>query len=179
MMRLAVTSAPRVGKTTLCTKVAEELKRHNIGVGGIISTEMREHGIRAGFAITDISTAKDGTRAHMKLQNGPRGGKYTVNLEDLEAVAAGAIRNAAERMEFVIIDEIAPMELKSDSFIEAVTDAITTDKHILASLHQKSNHYLVKRIREKFKVITLTRENRDIVTENVLDKVADETWKQK
>jgi nucleoside-triphosphatase len=119
MFRIAIIGSPGTGKSTLCCKVLEKL---TCTYGGMISADVRVKGERIGFEIRDITRGKQGILAHSK-GSGPRVGKYHVNLEDLDNIGAEAIRNAISSR-LIVIDEIAPMEFKSQKFIKAVQEAL-------------------------------------------------------
>ena len=85
--------------------------------------------------------------------------RYHVNLDDLNNIGVNSIRNALS-YDLVVIDEIAPMEFKSQEFIQIVEKAIDSDRDMLVVLHQKSNHPLAQRIREEFEIYTVTEDNR-------------------
>lgn len=53
-------------------KTAELLILRGVGVGGMLSGEIREGGIRVGFSLEDLVTHEMGTLAHVDLQEGPR-----------------------------------------------------------------------------------------------------------
>jgi translation elongation factor EF-G len=52
-------------------------------------------------------------------------------------------------------------------FISAVEKAMASDRAMLVVLHQWSDHPLAKKIRGTFQVITVTRENRDVLAEEI------------
>jgi nucleoside-triphosphatase len=167
MERIAITGSPGVGKSTVCRRVLEQL---TCTYGGMVSADIRVKGERVGFEIRDIATGKHGILAH-KQGSGPRVGSYHVNLEDLNNIGVAAIKNAMSS-ELIVIDEIAPMELKSPEFIRAVEEAIGSDKNMLVVLHQKSAHPLAERIRRGFEVYTVTYENREGLVPEIIEKYA-------
>jgi nucleoside-triphosphatase len=57
---ILLTGLPGVGKTTVLIRVVEGLRANGITVGGIISNEVRENGIRMGFEISDLTNGKRG-----------------------------------------------------------------------------------------------------------------------
>ena len=135
-----------------------------------MSTDIRIKGERFGFEIKDIATGKQGILAH-RQGTGPRVGSYYVNIEDLNSIGVAAIRNALSSSELIVIDEIAPMELKSPEFIKAVEEALDSDKSMLVVLHQKSTYPLAERIRREFRVYTVTKENRESLVLEIADKL--------
>lgn len=172
MMRVAVTGVPKIGKSTLCMKIVDALRNRGIPVGGMTSGEILERGTRVGFEIVDIESGRRGVLAHINQKQGPGVGKYRVNLDDLNRVGAQAIRDAVSPgAVLIVVDEIGPMELHSEKFVEAVETAITSEKEMLVSLHRSANHRLAGRIRKEFEVYELTVENRDKITDPILQRI--------
>lgn len=160
-MKIAITGRPGSGKTTLCRRLIEVL-RTQIKIGGILTQEVRdERGERLGFEILDIATGRKGTLAHVDLKSGPRVSKYRVNLPDIEGLAVPAIERALLEAELVVIDEIAPMELKSTRFIEVVEQALESDKRLLITFQQRSEHRLVEQVRKICQVHEITLGSRE------------------
>lgn len=171
MIRVAVTGRPGCGKTTLIRRVVEALESQGrLSVGGIYTEEIREGRTRKGFSIIDISTGRRGILAHIDLPSaaGPRVGKYRVNLKDIEGLAVPTIREALETKELLVIDEIAPMELASPRFVEAVEAALESERHLLFAVQQRSDHPLAQRIRGEFSVYEVTPSNRDGLFQELL-----------
>jgi len=170
-LRIFLTGPPGIGKTTVIREIERELRIHDIRVGGIISTEIRDSRGRLGFQLEDISTHKIGTLAHVsERQDGaPTVGKYHVNLFDIERIGALAIRGAVDNADVVIIDEIGPMELTSREFILAVKFALDSQKSLIATLHRKSTHPLVNAIRSNPNCQTLevNMQNRDNIPSEI------------
>jgi len=165
-VRIGITGKPRIGKSTITKAVIKSLKSESIAVGGMLTADIREGGRRVGFSIEDINTGVKGILAHVQLyQRGPKVkvGKYVVNLTDLDALGANSIKNALAQPDpiIIIVDEIGPMELKSKKFIEAVEEAIESGKSMLVSVHQKSEHELVRKVKKEFETFEVTEENRD------------------
>ena len=169
MLRIAVTGSPGVGKSTVVAKAAEKLAdQPGFKIGGIQTAEIRKEGRREGFSIRDLATGETGILSSVK-GNGPRIGKYHVNLEDLEKLGANALRNALD-CDLIVIDEIGPMELKSEAFVLAVEAVLESDKPVLAVLHRSSSHQLAQRIREEFQVLMVDEGNRDELPERIANR---------
>ncbi len=165
-MRIAVTSNPGVGKSTLVSRVVERVP---LSAGGLVTHEIRKCGRRVGFSLRDLATGQEGVLAHVHLADGPGLGRYRINLHDLDEIGALAIERAVEERDLVVVDEAGPMELHSPRFIAAVDHALTQAKNLLVTVHRASNHPLAYRIRRGVdRYIRLTRENRDAKTEEVV-----------
>lgn len=163
--RVAVTGFPGAGKSTLVRRVLDRL---GCRAGGVLTREVRAGGRRVGFELLDLLTGRVGTLASVEEEGpeegpgeGPMLGRYRVNLTYLEEVGAKAIDRAVREADLVVIDEVGPMELFSDGFVEAVEAALKSEKPILAVVHLKSGHPLAERIREEFRLFVVTETNRD------------------
>ena len=141
--------------------------------GGMVTKEIRKVGRRVGFAVIDVATGREGVLAHIHREEGPRLGRYRVNLRDLEEIGAAAIERAIEGCELVVVDEVGPMELKSPRFIAAVTRALEEAENLLVTVHRASNHHLAYRIRHECdRLIRLTTSNRDEKISEVIGLLA-------
>jgi nucleoside-triphosphatase len=169
---LILTGTPGVGKTTVLAKTVSALRGRCASVGGMFSREVREGTSRVGFEIVDIAGAKVGWLAHVNHQNGPKVGKYTVNLDGLDSVGVQAIDTAIEESDVVIIDEIRPMELFSPKFKETAQKALGSGKLIIAVVHLKAQDKMVTEAkgRQDAEVFTVTPQNREILHEILIEK---------
>lgn len=166
MKRIAITGRPDIGKSTVCQKVVRHL---NCTFGGMMSADIRIEGERVGFEIMDISTRERGILASTNGQ-GPSVGKYFVNLDDLNRIGVNSIKKALT-LDLVVIDEIAPMELKSQEFIQILEKTLDSGKDMLVVLHQKSDHPLARKIRDEFEIFTVTEDNRDSIVSVIVEKI--------
>lgn len=169
---LLLTGNPGVGKTTVLTRTVEALKRKGFCVGGMISKEVRDGSSRVGFEIIDLTDSKKGWLAHISQKNGPRVGKYRVNLENLNAVGANAIAAAVEKCDVVAIDEIGPMELFSAEFKGAAIKALESKKLVIAVVHWKAHDKVIDlaKNREDAELFTLTFGNREQMPVQVVSR---------
>ncbi len=145
---ILLTGTPGVGKTTVLTKAVNIIAMDR-AVGGMISREVREGGIRVGFEIVSLTDGKRGWLAHVNLKSGPRLGKYYVNIADLENVGVKAILQALETCEFIAIDEVGPMELFSQKFKQAVRQVFNSQKQVLAVVHAKARDSLISEAKQR------------------------------
>lgn len=161
-MKLLITGRPRSGKTTLCKRIIDSLGSEYT-VGGMLTEEIKESGVRKGFKVMDLARGKEGVLAHINQRHGPRVGKYRVNLRDLEDVGAKAILHAKDACDLIVIDEVGPMELHSKAFMEAVGKAFNSDRHVIATIHYKSRHELIERLKNRKDVtlVEINESNRD------------------
>lgn len=91
--QILVTGPPGVGKTTLIRKVCERLAVDGCRLTGFYTAEQRDaKGYRMGFEV--VKCPEDGTRGRLASVggNGPRVGKYAVDVESFDAVALNCLR---------------------------------------------------------------------------------------
>ena len=153
---LFLTGRPGIGKTTVLLNAAEGLKTKGYYVGGMVSKEVRQEGARVGFEIIDFETRKRGWLAHVEQRVGPQVGKYKVNLGDLDSVGANAVIEASENADVVVIDEIGPMELFSQVFRKAVSEALNSSKLVLAVIHHSARDIIIEAIKKRDDVFLAT-----------------------
>lgn len=114
------------------------LRERGFRAGGLYCPEIREGGVRAGFKIIDIMTGEERILAHVRQREGPQVSKYRVNVGNVDELSEAAIGRALREADFVVIDEIAPMELYSEGFRRAVRTAFDSPKPLLAIIHQRT-----------------------------------------
>ncbi len=170
-MKIAVTGRPGIGKTTLCLKVYGALK-DSMDVRGFVTKEVRERGVRVGFKLVDLESGEEAWLAKVGFKSPVRVGKYGVILESIDRFAE-RIKSYGDA-DLVILDEVGPMELKSDRFVKAVEWLMGRD-NLLFTIHMKSQHPLLRRIRSEFEVIILTEDNRDEVAEEIVGRFGDDS----
>ncbi len=182
-MKIAVTGRPGIGKTTLCMRVYETLKTVK-SVSGFVTREVREGGKRVGFKLVNL---EDGSEAWLARAEGvgcgdragggggvrgggvrgwARVGKYIVDVEALE----GFLPTINLNSELIIIDEVGPMELKSRRFVEFVENVMKKDS-VLVTIHYRSKHWLVEKIRREFKLYVLDENNRDLLASKIAEEL--------
>ncbi|RLF05472.1 MAG: NTPase [Thermoprotei archaeon] len=172
--KIFVTGRPGVGKTTLVFNVADQLRKMGFKVGGIVTLEVRSSGVRTGFKIVDIENGMEVPLASVSSASGPRVGKYLVHVENMDSFAINVIARALEHGDLIVIDEIGPMEIKSQKFIDIVKKALESEKPLLATLHYKLRHPLLDYIRSRkdFEIIEVTESNRNILPRRIIEKIS-------
>jgi len=172
--RVFLTGEPGCGKTTTIEKTIRLLNDQKIKVGGFISSEIRENGVRIGFSLRDLLTGRTGILAVTRPSSGPRIGRYCVNLQDITDVGVSAIEQAILEVDLIVVDELGPMELKSLDFTKAVRKALATPKPFLGSIHERVTHELVNEIRSKpeFQIVEVNLQNRETLPHELLRMLA-------
>jgi nucleoside-triphosphatase len=169
-MNILLTGPPGVGKTTILKEIKNKIRGRGYSVGGVYCPEIREKGKRSGFSIIDINSGLKGTLASIHNTTGPLVGKYKVNLKEIHEIGISALKNGLETADYIFIDEIAPMELASSSFSQAVWEIMESQKPVIAVIHQRSTHPFILKVknREDVLIFNLTVQNRDSITEKIL-----------
>ncbi len=167
-----MTGSPSVGKTTVLTRTIEALVERGFRVGGMISREVGGNGARVGFEIIDIESSKRGWLAQVNQGSGPIVGRYRVNVKDLEEVGVESIKQAIQNCDVGVIDEIGPMELFSEKFVDAASRALQSQKLVLAVVHWKATDRLVvdAKTMDDAEVFLVTLENRGKIAGIVVSK---------
>lgn len=168
-----ITGRSGVGKTSVLLRAVDALKAKGYKVGGMISREVRERGVRVGFEIVDFHTGRRGWLAHVTQPSGPQISKYRVNLSDLNVIGASSILNAATDADIIVVDEIGPMELFSPEFKKAVDQAIRSSKPVVGTIHFRARDPLINTIkaREDAEILEVTYENREDLHNVIIHKV--------
>ena len=165
LKNILITAKPGTGKTTLIRKVAEAIGDR---AGGFYTGEIRQDGERIGFSLTTLD-GRSGTLARKGGRGPHRVGKYVVETADLEEIGVRAILEAVAAGKIIIIDEIARMELFSDAFKEAVTQALHSECTVIATIQQREDPFLNSiRLRPDVRIASLTVENRDSLAEQII-----------
>jgi len=168
-MNILITGPPGVGKTTVLNKIKDVLESHGHKTGGVFCPEIKKDGKRVGFRIIDVKSKKRGVLSHIHCK-GPKIGRYKVNLGDLDGIGAFAIEESIKKVDYIIIDEIGPMELHSLRFCDAVKAALESEKPVVAVIHKKSKHPFVLEIkrRDDVEIFEVTHDNRDFLHRQII-----------
>lgn len=126
---------------------------------------MRENNIRKGFKLINLATGEEGWLAHVNSKSAIRVGKYGVELTSIERFSKNLEWDDSE---IIIIDEIGPMELKSKEFIKMIEMILLSDKSCLFTIHLKSGHFLLKKVRKEFEVLVIDEKNRDSIADKIV-----------
>jgi nucleoside-triphosphatase len=169
-IKIGITGLPGAGKTHALHKVIEMLEAEDKVIGGMITDPIIENEQRNGFKVMNWVTKEEKVFAHKELDSEVMVGKYGVDIEALESIGVPAIRNATEEAELIIIDEVGKMEVESPLFIDAVKDALDTDKPLILTLHKKSRNPLLQDIRRRddVRILEVTPINRDLLPHKII-----------
>jgi nucleoside-triphosphatase len=139
----------------------------------MITREVRRGGRRVVFRITALDNGEEGTLASVRGISHLPGvpfGKYVVHVDEINRVGVSAIKRALVEADLIVIDEIGPMEYKSDEFIRVVGEVLRSEKPLLAVVHRR----MTDKFRPLGKLYTMSVENRNRAFAEVMDEVMKE-----
>ncbi|MBI3065708.1 MAG: NTPase [Deltaproteobacteria bacterium] len=170
-MRLFLTGAPGVGKTTLIRAVVEGLEA--IKCAGFYTLEERRGGQRVGFRIVTLS-GREGSLASLGNRP-PTVGRYSVHLDQFEALVLPELDSRTTPADLYVIDEIGKMELFSRKFAGRLVDLLAEPTAILATIAQKGMG-LIEQIknRDDIELIEVSRKNRDRLVDQIRSRIKTE-----
>ena len=168
-----VTGPPGIGKSSLVSKVIFSVRSGGHGVGGCLTKEVRKGRERVGFRLTDLLSGSDAELASVGGL-GPRVGRYRVNITNLSSMGANSLFRAAEVADFIVVDEVGPMELTSPEFRRGVKACLATGKPMLVVLHESMKDPLITEISglPNSKLVELTLHNREAVSVQLPAEIA-------
>lgn len=171
-----ITGPPRVGKSTVLDRLVEVLEAEGLSVGGVRSPEIREEGNRVGFEIRDVATDRTAVMAHRDREKGPSVGSYRVDVDAVADVAGPALERARTGADAAVVDEVAPMEVASEAFVEACRALLDADVPVVAAVHQRSTSGFVGEVKDRSdaEVVTVTEANRDDLPGELARRVLDQ-----
>ena len=156
--RILLSGRPGVGKTTVVLRVVELVARP---VRGFVTEEWREGSSRMGFRLRTFP----GTEVVMAQRGrgeGPRVGRYRVDVEAVEEVGVAELRQALSEEALVVVDEIGKMELLCPAFRRAVEELLESDLDVLATVTRSPLPFVRKLLaRADVALVEVRRDNRD------------------
>lgn len=169
-----ITGRPGSGKTSVIERAMSILRERGLRAGGLYCPEIREGGVRLGFKIIDIMTGEERVLAHVQQREGPQVSKYRVNVKNVDEMSEAAIQRALGKADFVVIDEIAPMELHSEGFKRSVLAALESPKPLLAVVHQRTRSGFIGEVKSRSdaEVFEITPESRAGLSGLLAEKVS-------
>ncbi|MFQ5908731.1 MAG: NTPase [Thermoplasmata archaeon] len=164
-LKIGITGLPNAGKTYALLKVIEMLEDAGGQVGGMVTEPIFKDGRRQGFWVTDWVTKEREVLASPEIQSKVMVGPHGVDIEALNGIGVAAVRRATEGADIVVVDEVGKMEMESEEFVEAVKDALDSEKPVILTLHKKSRNPLLQDIRRRddVRILEVTPVNRNLL----------------
>lgn len=144
---LFLTGEPQCGKTTLLSRLKEELADISSIYFCISKACTDRNGVRTGF---EAVTSHHPTPRQFATRDAS--GEYKVDLAVIDAIAA-EITISAQKCRLLIIDEIGPIQLKSEAFVRSIESLLNrSDVSVVASVAvDASKHPLLRKLRSHYR----------------------------
>ncbi|MEM2878408.1 MAG: NTPase [Candidatus Hadarchaeales archaeon] len=164
-----VTGAPGSGKSTVIARAVEILRLKGMKAAGIVCPEIRDGAVRVGFRMVNISTGESAVLAHIGIRDGPSVGRYGVNLAGIDLMSRTAIEEMLPGSDFVVIDEIGPMEIASERFRKAVLAALDSGKPVIAAVHMMTKGGFIGSVKSRsdVRIFSVNASNRDTLPHEI------------
>lgn len=164
-IKIGITGLPGAGKTTALLRVIDMLKEEELSIGGMINEPITEGRYRIGFTTRDLLTGETEIFAHTSIESKIMVGKLGVDTQVLEKIGVKAIKDACEKCDVIVIDEVGKMEVESELFSTVVKDTLDVDKPMIITLHKKSRNPLLQDIRRRddVRILEVTPTNRNLL----------------
>ena len=172
MSRIGLTGPPGSGKTTIAKKVVSLLNSLECKVGGFYTPEVRVEGRRLGFQVEDIVTGRRIWLAKRNVTSRFRVGSYGI-LDDASSFMYNILSKALD-FDFVVIDEIGPMELVFADVRVKMRDVLSKAERYLVVYHRKlrsSHPEIYELIKRRGKTFWVDRDNRENVWKEVESEI--------
>ncbi|MCL5045259.1 MAG: NTPase [Actinobacteria bacterium] len=164
MKNVLLTGAAGAGKTTI---IKRAVRRLGDRAGGFFVEEVREAGRRKGFRLITLDN-RQGVLADLGSEGEHRVGEYGLELATLDEIGVGALRAALGAGKVIIVDEIGPMEVQSELFVETVKECLDSKYPVLGTIGRQTHPFLdAVRTRTDTLVIEVTKENRDALLDRI------------
>ncbi len=132
-MKIVVTGPPGSGKTTLCQNYAREWQRLGWRVGGLLCPEVRQDGQRIGSDAHDLLSGQRAPMARLAGDAPFKGyvqGKYVISFEGIRFSRKVLEKALTEKCDFIVIDEVGPLELQGNGLAESVEACISSASNL-------------------------------------------------
>ncbi|MFA6805016.1 MAG: NTPase [Candidatus Methanomethylophilaceae archaeon] len=169
-IKIGITGLPGSGKTYALLRVIDMLKEEELSIGGMIDEPISDGRHKIGFTVKNILTGESQIFANQDIESKIMIGKIGVDLSKFEEVAIPAIKDACEKCDIIVIDEVGKVEVESQAFIDTVKDALDVDKPMILTLHKKSRNPLLQDIRRRddVRILEVTPTNRNLLPYKII-----------
>lgn len=166
---IMITGERRTGKTTLCLKLSEQLRRHGLTVSGMITQQPEPHTLVS----TELRTGHRHTLTHPF--DSPQGIALThfrINPETMVRSARGVQRSFPTQV--FILDELGPLELvRGEGWVE-VLSLLKSGTYVVALIIVRPtllDEAICQLPADWYTLIKLTKENRDDIRERLAQEI--------
>jgi len=165
---ILLTGPPRCGKSTLIQKLITKIEKP---MTGFFTREMREGGRRVGFLIITLD-GKQGILAHEGSKSEIRVGKYGVNFDSLDQIAASSMI-PSKPDQIVILDEIGKMECLSRLFRETLIRVLDSPNTVIGTVAFKGIPFIetIKK-RPDVQLVMVNERNRNSLVDSLSGQIS-------
>jgi nucleoside-triphosphatase THEP1 len=131
---LLITGPSGSGKTRWCLELVDSARRRGLKVAGLISPAVFEGGSKTGINLLDVESGEQRCLARRKGTD-PEGivvGSWTLDPEVLDW--GNRVLGTIRRTPILVLDEIGPLELKSDHGLNGAFALVDSHFHRLACI---------------------------------------------
>jgi len=162
-----LTGAPSSGKTTVIRKVIAGL---GLPSNGFFTLEERAGDRRVAFLMQTLDGQK-GYLARQDMDSPFRIRRYGVSIENIEALAVPSIVPVDSNI--IILDEIGKMECFSEVFKRAAIRALDSPNVVVGTITLGGDEFIMGiKSRKDIKIFEVTPDNRDLLPDIILGKIA-------
>ncbi len=153
---ILLTGKPNTGKSTAISTLIHLFGKDNCA--GFYTKEILKDKERVGFRTYTLS-GKDFIFAHIDLPKTYAVENFGVDIDSFEKIALNELRKDRK---YLIIDEIASMQLYSKAFEDLLNELSLSDRKIIATICEIDNDFTAA-LKERFRndLYIITEENRD------------------
>ncbi len=163
-----LTGGPSSGKTAVIKQVIAKLK---VPANGFYTEEERAGYGRAGFVIRTLD-GRIGYLAHRDIISACHIRKYGVSIRNIETIAAPSLAPVTDNV--IILDGITKMECFSEVFKRAVIKALNSSNIVVGTIASGGDDFIMEvRSREDLEIHEVTRNNRKLLADFILNRIAD------
>ncbi len=169
-IKIGITGLPNSGKTYALLRVIDMLKEENLSIGGMMDEPLSDGRRKVGFTVKNLFTGESQIFADTETESKIMIGKIGVDLQKFEEIAIPAIKEACEKCDVIIIDEVGKIEVESQLFIDTVKEALDVNKPMILTLHKKSRNPLLQDIRRRddVRILEVTPTNRNLLPYKII-----------
>lgn len=140
--------------------------------GGFYTEEIRKNDDRVGFRIKTIS-GKIAILSHINIESNYKISKYVVDIESFENLCLKELKIAikGDNIKYIIIDEIGPMQLFSETYKKMLLDLLNCNKPIIETVFMNPQEWLDE-FKKNIKLIDITFDNIDKLPLEIVELVS-------
>lgn len=167
---IILTGETGAGKTTACAKLLRQCLKEGISCGGILQPAIFQDSAKVGSLIMSVADGETELFVYIREKaqfEGEQVGKYVISERGL-GFAAQAL-DSSTACDVVFVDEVGPLELRGRGLMQSVEKIMASEKTLVFVVRKKILAEFKKKFsKKKFRVIKLTRENRNNTPEKML-----------